>query len=247
MPLGLRQITRPGTPGQHARTLADDLSPDQPARRRLLGMVGLGLLAFAFPVIALPDAAHARGGSNSSGSGSGGSDDDEDEHDDHGGSGSGSGGSGSGNSGSGNSGSGNSGSGNSGSGSGSGQGSGDGGRTNELLWVRFRDGHVEQVRNGTFLRTNPGGRLVEKRRALRGDVSRLTAYRTVSVAERADLDSLIVLSASQNAAQMIVRGGWTELINGGIYQLTDPNGNLVTRRAATADDMERISAMAGLN
>ena len=106
---------------------------------------------------------------------------------------------------------------------------------------------MEQVHNGTFLRTNPGGRLVEQRRALRGDVSRLTAYRSVPAAGRADLESLIVLSASQNAAQMIDRGGWTELINGGIYQLTDPNGNLVTRRAATADDMQRIFAMAGLN
>ena len=183
------------------------------------------------------------GGSGSSGSGSGGSDDedDDDDDDDHsGGGGSGSGGSGSG--------SGNSGSGSGGSGSGNGGGPGNGGRRNqELLWVKFRDGHIEQISSGTFLRTSASGAIVEQRRALRSDVSRLTAYRAVSAASIQEVEGLILLSTSQNAAQVIDRSGWTEMVSGGVYQLSDPNGNLVTRRAATGDDMLRITVMAGQN
>jgi hypothetical protein len=229
-----------------------------PSRRRVLHMAVAALLATAVPLVVGHGggAAFAKGkddssgsGSGSSGSGSGGSnDDDEDEDEDEDHSGHGGGGSGSGGSGSGGSGSSGSGSGNSGSGNRNGGGSGGGGRAGqELLWIKFRDGHTEQIRGGTFLRTNGAGALVEQRRALRSDVTRLTSYRAVSASTIKEIESLILLSASQNAAQVIDRSGWTELISAGVYQLTDPNGNLVTRRAATGDDMQRISVMAGQN
>jgi hypothetical protein len=234
-----------------------------PSRRRVLHMVVAALAASALPFVAVPGqgAAYAKGkddssGSGSSGSGSSGSDDDDEDDEDedededhsgHGGGGSGSG-SGSGGSGSGGSGSSGSGSGNSGPGGGNRGGPEGASRGNqELLWVKFRDGHTEQIRSGTFLRTNGSGALVEQRRALRSDVTRLTSYRSVSASSIREIESLILLSASQNAAQVIDRSGWAELISGGVYQLTDPNGNLVTRRAATGDDMQRISVMAGQN
>lgn len=221
-----------------------------PSRRGLLTLAAAAFVASALPVCrgSGAGAAFAKGGgdssgSGSSGSGSGGSDDDDDDDDDH--SGPGGGGSGSGGSGTG---SGNSGSGSGGSGSGTGGGSGRGGRRNqELLWVKFRDGHTEQISDGTFQRTNGAGAIVEQRRALRSDVSRLTAYRAVSAASIEEVEGLILFSTSQNAAQVIDRSGWTEMVSGGVYQLTDPNGNLVTRRAATGDDMLRISVMAGEN
>ena len=237
----------------------------EPSRRGLLGLVAAAIVASVLPMWVGPGhgAAFAKGkdgssgsggsgsgsggsgsgssGSGSSGSGSGGSEDDEDE-DDHSGHGGGSG------SGSGGPGSGNSGSGSGGSGSGNGGRSGEGGRGDqELLWVKFRDGHTEQIRGGTFLRTNDSGKVVEQRRALRSDVTRLTAFRAVSASSIREIESLILLSAAQNSAQVIDRSGWTEMVSGGIYQLSDPNGNLVTRRAATGDDMLRISVMAGQN
>ena len=217
-------------------------------RRTFLAMMLCATTATLFPVFGGADfgAAWAKNGSDQDDddSGDGGSD-----NSGHGGSdSSGSGSSGSGSSGSGNGGSGRGNAGNGGSASGNsggatGRGPGDESRgAEEIFQVRFADGHLEQIYDDRFERTDRAGRLVERRPATGDDLSRLAALRQSA---RGDLQSLIQVSASQGAARLIDGSGWEEVITKGIYQLTDPNGNLVMRRAATGDDMARISAMAG--
>ncbi len=111
------------------------------------------------------------------------------------------------------------------------------------MQVRYADGHTEQVRNGIYQRTDRRGRVVEQHRAARNEINRLSALRTGGQQARQGLDSVILISTSGQSAQVIDRNGWSEEIGGGVYQLTDPNGNLVTRRRATADDLGRIGAM----
>lgn len=186
--------------------------------------------------------------SGSGGSGSGGSGSDDSGGDDSGGDnsgGSGSGGSGSGGSGSGSSGSGGSGSGgtpqpgaNTNGGSGSGEQS-----DSAFYQIQFLDGHFERIQNGTFVRTDPNGRMVEQRPASRRDLSRLNGYRD---APTGSVHSVIVLAPSQGEAEVRDDAGWIEIVQKGTYRLTDPNGNLVTKRKATGSDISRIKAMAGL-
>ena len=200
-----------------------------------------------------------RSGSDDSGNDDSGSDDsgnDNSGSDDSGSDDSGSddSGSGSGSSGSGSSGSGNSGSGSDTSGSGSGakgarqpdaaggSGRGDDGEGG-FYQIQFLDGHFEQIQNGTFLRTNQSGRTVEQRPASRRDLARLNGYRN---GPAGTVQSVIVLAPSRNEAEVRDDAGWIEIVQKGTYRLTDPNGNLVTRRKATGDDLARIRAMAGL-
>ena len=222
-------------------------------RRKFLAMMLCATTATIFPAFGGADfgAAWAKNGSeqDDDDSGDGGSDNSGHGGSDSSGSGnSGSGSSGSGNGGSGNGGSGRGNAGNGGSASGNsggatGKGSGDESRgAEEIFQVRFADGHLEQIYDDRFERTDRAGRFVERRPATGDDLSRLAALRQSA---RGDLQSLIQVSASQGAARLIDGSGWEEVITKGIYQLTDPNGNLVMRRAATGDDMARISAMAG--
>ncbi len=219
-------------------------------------------------------AAFAKGGGDSDdndddsddGDGGSGSDSDDDD-DDNGGSGSGDDDDDGGNSGSGDddsdddssgSGSGdddgdddNSGSnGNSDSSSGSGSGGNDGGRVfgDDVLRLTYTDGTSERLSKGRYERLDRNGRVVERRRASASDQSRLRSLRE-TVAQNGTASGLkfvVVVNSRQNAIQVTDNAGWSEVVQQGRYTLTDPNGNVVTRRTATDDDIGRLRNAVGL-
>jgi len=55
----------------------------------------------------------------------------------------------------------------------------------------------------------------------------------------------VVVDDREGLVQLIDSEGWTETIRRRTYVLTDPNGNTVTRRRATAADRARMLAGAG--
>lgn len=123
-------------------------------------------------------------------------------------------------------------------------GGGKSGGSGDYLVLQFNDGHTEIVRRGQFERKDGAGRVVERRPATGADLRRPSGY-GASDAGRARLKSLIMVSSSRNALQVIDLNGWSELVENGRHQLNDPNGNLVAKRAATQDEVVRIRAMAG--
>lgn len=223
------------------------MSADAISRRAAL--LRLGALAFGSytaPALTTLSMAEAKGSASSSGSsgasGSGNS-----------GSGSGNSGSGSGSSGSG-SGSSGSGSGNSGPGSGSsGSGSGTGGIPaasggsspvfgGDGLHIQFADGHIERIRNGRFERLDRRGRIVESHPASRSDLSRLRRLRTAAEGGGSQREVRAVVEVDEQRGHIEITDyrGWREIVSGSTYELKDPNGHTVTRRALTAKDILRI-------
>ena len=207
----------------------------------LPGLAGLSGLSPAWADRGSGDDKDDSGGGDDDGgkdddSGHGGGDDGDDDNSGHGGDDDGGDDDGGGNGGNG---------GGTGGSTAGGSGNGDSGASrSDFLMLHFVDGHVEQVRGGVFERSDRSGRIVERRKASGSDIRRLSAYRAAGPG-RDKLQGLVMVSAARTEVQVIDRNGWSEIVEGGRYQLTDPNGNLVTRRAATQDDIQRIRAMAG--
>ncbi len=170
------------------------------------------------------------GDDDSSGSGSGDDDGDDDNSGSNGNSGSSSG---------------------SGSGGKAGAGGGnDGGRVfgDDVLRLTYTDGTSERLSKGRYERLDRNGRVVERRRASASDQSRLRSLRE-TVAQNGTASGLkfvVVVNSRQNAIQVTDNAGWSEVVQQGRYTLTDPNGNVVTRRTATDDDIGRLRNAVGL-
>ncbi len=186
--------------------------------------------------------------SGSGGGGHGGDDDDDD--DDSGGSGgnSGSGGGGNGNSGSG-------GGGNGGKAAPGGNakpdapgGSGDRIFRDDVIRLTYANGTSERIYKGQYERRDRSGRIVERHRATREDQARLRGLRETIAREGAalGLQVAVVVNSRQSAVQVTDAAGWSETVASGTYTLTDPNGNVVTRRSATSKDITRLKTAAGL-
>jgi hypothetical protein len=195
------------------------------------------------------------GGSGGGGDGGGGDDDDDNGggDDDHGGGGGGHGGDGG-------NGGGHGGNGGGGNGGGGDDGpspkpvKGDGGTSAEKLFrsdvirLTYANGTSERITKGQYERLDTRGRVVERHRATAADQSRLRSLRETIARQGAGqgLQQAIVVNSRQGAVQVTDTAGWSEVILDGRYTLTDPNGNVVTRRTATADDISRLQAAAGL-
>ncbi|MGB8813567.1 MAG: hypothetical protein WCC57_10305 [Paracoccaceae bacterium] len=110
------------------------------------------------------------------------------------------------------------------------------------------DGSVEIVRNGIYERIDARGRVTERRKATAADRSRLSSYRDRirNPAQRGTAVSIVLVNERNGTVQLIDANGWTETIKGKTYLLIDPNGNTVTRRAATSKDRSRMRAFLGL-
>jgi hypothetical protein len=197
--------------------------------------------------------------SGSGGGGSGGGGDDNDDGSDDDGSDDGQGGSGNGNGGSddGNSGSGGkSGSGSAGSSGGKSQNQAtqrnDGNRAlvfgEDIIRLDYTNGTAERILKGRYERLDRNGRVVERRRATPADQARLRALRETiaNAGTQEGLKLAVVVNNRQEAVQITDSSGWSEVILQGGYSLTDPNGNVVTRRKATADDIARLRGAVGL-
>jgi hypothetical protein len=106
--------------------------------------------------------------------------------------------------------------------------------------VRYADGSVERLRGGRYERTDRSGRLVEDRAATSADRKKLSRARTSGRSEM-----VILIDNRKGEIETMDRRGWRELIAHGTYLLTDPNGNVVKRRAVRQSDVGRIRDLAG--
>lgn len=212
-----------------------------PSRRKALARLGLlAFSAYCVPALSTLSTAEAKGSSSPSGpSGSGNS-----------GSGSGNSGSGSGSGASSPSGAGGAGSGNSGSGTGgtnsggtpSGSGEDKSVFGGDGIHIQFSDGHTERIRNGRFEKLDRRGRIIDSHRARRSDLNRLRRLR--AAAERRgsqkDVRTVVEIDEQRGHIEITDYRGWRETVSGSTYELKDPEGRTVTRRALTAKDVLRI-------
>lgn len=95
-----------------------------------------------------------------------------------------------------------------------------------------RDGATEVIRDGRFQRLSPRGKLLEDRPARAADKREILRLRAG--------ETFIRVDRTRKRLQLTDSGGWTEIIEGGRYELRDPNGNRVTRRPVRPGDTQRF-------
>lgn len=105
------------------------------------------------------------------------------------------------------------------------------------------DGTKEEISNGWYERQDASGRTVEERRATSADIARLTGpdstgRRTIAVGY------VKTVEARGGNIEIRYSTGWTEELQGGRYELTDPNDNTVVERPARPADIARLQALA---
>jgi hypothetical protein len=116
----------------------------------------------------------------------------------------------------------------------------------DKIEVTFADGTKQEIENGRFEQKDAAGRTIVERPAIRADFERLNAATTAGAS--------IGTSVRSNGSKVEVSGrnievehadGWKEEIEGGRYEMKDPNNNTVVERAATSDDRARLEDLAG--
>jgi hypothetical protein len=110
----------------------------------------------------------------------------------------------------------------------------------DTVVIRYADGSTERLKGGRYQRTDGTGRLVDNRPATRSDRARMVGLRPDG---RREL--VIRIDSRKDEVETVDRRGWRELIAHGTYLLTDPNGNVVKRRAVRQSDFGRIRQLAG--
>ncbi len=118
----------------------------------------------------------------------------------------------------------------------------------DVLRLTYVNGTSERLIKGRYERLDKAGRVVERRRANATDQQRLRTLRAsiVQSGEASGVKLAIAVNSRQGAVQLTDSSGWSEVVVQGNYTLTDPNGNVVARRSATADDIQRLRAAAGV-
>ena len=101
------------------------------------------------------------------------------------------------------------------------------------MWRLFDDGSSEHLADGRYERRDRNGRLIEKRSAVPADRERLGRIRRNDKVE-------LRVEVRGNRLTITDRAGWREEFRNGAYRLTDPRGNVVANRPATAADIARI-------
>jgi len=246
-------------------------------KRRLFNLIflsvllGTGLVPLAITVDGTNGIAWADGGRDRGDSGDHGDSHDSEDHGDNGGDDNGGGDNGGGDNGGGDNGGGDNGGGDNGGGDNGGSDNGgddngdnsssDGGGFSaedhnsgrlfqaDGINLIYTNGTSERIAQGTYERLDRHGRVIERRTATSADRNRLGGLRDgiSPVARRSGVESVITVSAKRKSIKIVDSAGWTELLENNRYVLTDPNGNVVTQRAATARDIARISATLGLS
>jgi hypothetical protein len=133
--------------------------------------------------------------------------------------------------------------------------------------IVYSNGVKEEIENGRYELKNQAGRTVAERSATRADVDRLSGnlrnsgYAAPPTLAFVDTGSSAQpgpgapgLPSSSRARRIEIAGanievrydtGWKEEIEGGRYELKDPNNNTVVQRPATSEDSSRLMALAG--
>lgn len=120
--------------------------------------------------------------------------------------------------------------------------SGRGGHSSDLglrsgLRRIYVDGQQERITGGQYERLDRRGRVIERRPASNGDRRRL---------QNLDGQGLeVIVDVTPSRIIVTDRAGWREEVQGARYRLTDPRGNVVTRRAVTERDLARLRTLLG--
>lgn len=101
----------------------------------------------------------------------------------------------------------------------------------------YVDGQQERITGRHYERLDPRGQVIERRVAQSGDRRRLASL---------DGQGLeVIVDVAPGRITVTDRAGWREELRGTRYRLTDPRGNVVTRRAVTDRDLARLRALLG--
>lgn len=101
----------------------------------------------------------------------------------------------------------------------------------------YVDGQQERITGGQYERLDRRGRVIERRPASNGDRRRL---------QNLDGQGLeVIVDVTPSRIIVTDRAGWREEVQGARYRLTDPRGNVVTRRAVTERDLARLRTLLG--
>ncbi|EEW26721.1 hypothetical protein [Rhodobacter ferrooxidans] len=112
----------------------------------------------------------------------------------------------------------------------------------------FNNGSMERILAGTYQRIDRRGRILESRPATRTERNRLRAISSnVRAAASDGVTSVVTVNASRQRVEIVDVAGWREMLDKDRYVLTDPNGNVVTRRKASKKDVARVLKMLGRN
>ena len=124
-------------------------------------------------------------------------------------------------------------------------------RDAEGVGVVYSNQVRERISGGRLEMKDAGGRTVVDRPATAKDIERvrenvrrsgLGAAKDTSLPAGSEVESVAV---SQDGMAVRYREGWTENLAGDRYRFSDPDGNTVVDRPATAEDRSRLLAIAG--
>ncbi|MGB3316393.1 MAG: hypothetical protein WBB85_18490 [Albidovulum sp.] len=110
------------------------------------------------------------------------------------------------------------------------------------IHIQFSDGHTERIRNGRFEKLDRRGRIVDSHRARRYDINRLRRLQSAARRRGSQKEVRAVVEIDEGRGHIAITDyrGWQEIVSGSTYELIDPDGRTVTRRALTAKDVLRI-------
>jgi hypothetical protein len=116
----------------------------------------------------------------------------------------------------------------------------------DKIEVTFPDGTKQEIEDGRFEQKNAAGRTVVERPATPEDFSQLRAAATglgVPVGRASSRVGGAAVEVSGQNIEVRHTDGWKEEIEGGRYELKDPNNNTVVERSATSDDRSRLEGL----
>jgi hypothetical protein len=120
----------------------------------------------------------------------------------------------------------------------------------DVIRIGYQDGSSERIVGNRYEKLDGKGRKLESRTVKSADRKRLDGLRKALDAgqgRKLGLEGAAIINAGQKALQSTDIAGWTEYVLDGRYVLTDPQGNVVTRRKAQAKDIRRLKQALGLD
>ena len=108
--------------------------------------------------------------------------------------------------------------------------------------VLYSDGSSATLRAGMLEQRDARGALKARASAAADDRARIEAMPSNIRSPARAGGAVAVIEADGRTARVTDAQGWTETLRNGVYVLIDPNGNTVTRRPASAEDVARVQA-----
>ena len=119
-------------------------------------------------------------------------------------------------------------------------------RSADGVEVTYSNGVREEISRGRFEQKDASGRTLIERPVTDADLKRIARNTQrsgiVPVPFRTEATRV---EASGSAIEVTYGTGWREQLDGGRYELKDPNNNTVIERVATPADISRLRALAG--